>query len=89
MENVSIEDTWISTLSCECRPVLHKQCWDKWEILSGTCVFCRNKRANYAAQHEQSQMIIVLFIQDRIVYVQYPSIVLCIIICYIIYVLLR
>ncbi len=37
---------WISDLPCECRPVLHRACWNSWSRHVGhpSCVICRNQQ---------------------------------------------
>ena len=41
----TVRRPWIPNLPCECRPVLHRACWNSWSRHVGypSCVICRNQ----------------------------------------------
>lgn len=43
---------WTPDTKCDCKPTLHKKCWQKWiERGNGTCIICRSE----TQQEEQEE----------------------------------
>ena len=41
--DVDLTSQWKNTKSCSCRPILHNECWKKWNTINGRCLICRDQ----------------------------------------------
>lgn len=38
---------WNPIKQCDCKVTVHKQCWNKWQETSKTCIICRKEEYEY------------------------------------------